>query len=72
MCKIFSKILKFIYICWSISKAGRHNKSHQMTPRANIGLSVKCDESDDTYFEVQECSPAKAIVIPNMDTESKH
>ena len=43
-----------------------------MTPMANIGLSVKCDESDETYFEVQESSPAKAIVILNIDTENKH
>ena len=54
----------------SISKAGRNNESHNMTPRATNGLSVKCDESDETYIEVQETSSAKVFVFPNTDSEN--
>ena len=53
----------------SISKAGRNNESHNMTPRANNGLSVKCDESVETYNDVQETSSAKFFVFPNIDSE---
>ena len=52
----------------SISKAGRNNESHNMTPRVTNGLSVKCDESDEIYDDVQETS--KGIVFPNIYTEN--
>ena len=52
----------------SISKAGRNNESHIMTPMAINELSVKCDESDEIY-DVKEHSSAKTIVLPNNDTE---
>ena len=52
----------------SISKAGRNNESHNMTPRATNGLSVKCDESDEIYDDVQETP--KGIVFPNIETEN--
>ena len=55
---------------FSISKAGSYDESRNMTPRATNVLSVKCDESDETYIEVQESSPAKAVVFPNIDTEN--
>ena len=41
-----------------------------MTPRANNGLSVKCDESHEIYVDVKESSSAKAFVFPNTDTEN--
>ena len=58
----FSNLQHFLTICiavcmrkLSISKAGRNNESHNMTPRANNGLSVKkCDASDETYVDVKE------------------
>ena len=55
---------------FSISKARRYDESRNMTPRSTNVLSIKCDESDKTYVEVQESSPAKAIVFPNIDTEN--
>ena len=54
----------------SISIAGHINESQNMTPRATNGLSVKCDESDEIYVDVQEPSSAKVFVFPNIDTEN--
>ena len=68
-------ICRIVFMIWiavrlrklSISKAGRNNESHNITPRANNGLSVKCNESHEIYVDVKEPSSAKAFVFPNTE-----
>ena len=51
-------------------KAGCNNECTNMTPRANNELFGKCDESNESYVEVQESSSTKAVVFHNIDTNN--